>query len=89
MTTGRVMTTLSVLALGFAMAGAVPALAQNMTSPPAATNAPSTNANSPTLGANATPLAPTEQQGAAQPKHPTTRVYCGSDGGANTKLRCD
>jgi hypothetical protein len=89
MTTGRLMTTLSVLALGFAVAGAVPALAQNTTMPPAAANEPSTGATSPTLGANATPPAPTEQQGAAQSKHPTTRVYCGSDGGANTKSRCD
>jgi hypothetical protein len=72
------MTTLSVLALGFAVAGAVPALAQNTTTPqpqpaptpPAATNAPSTNAPSPTPGTNAMPAAPTEQQGAAQPNQP-------------------
>jgi hypothetical protein len=78
MTTGRLMTTLSVLALGFAVAGAVPALAQNTTTPqpqptpqpPAATNPPSTNAPSPTPGTNAAPPAPMEQQGAAQPTQP-------------------
>lgn len=86
MTTGRLTTTLSTLALGFVVAGAVPALAQNTTTPLAAPNAPSTNATSQT---NATPPAPTEKQGAAQPDHQTVAVNCGSDGGSNTKSRCD
>jgi hypothetical protein len=78
MTTGRLITTVSMLAVGLVVAGAVPALAQNTPAPqpqpaptpPAATNAPSTNAPSPTPGTNAMPPAPTEQQGAAQPNQP-------------------
>jgi hypothetical protein len=89
MTTGRFMTTVSVLALGFAVAGAVPAVAQNTTPPPAAVNTPSTDATSPKPGTNITPPATTEQQGAPQPNHRMSRVFCGSDGGASTETRCD
>ena len=48
MTTERLMTTLSALALGFAVAGAVPAIAQNTTAPQPAPTPPAATAPSPT-----------------------------------------
>ena len=76
------MSTLSVLTLGFAVAGAAPAFAQNTTAPqPPPTPPAANNPPSPTPGTTAAPPpppAPTEQQGAAQtnqPSPPSTAMH--------------
>ena len=69
MTTGRLMTTLSVLGLGFAVAGAAPVLAQNYTTAPPPPPAPP--AATPTPGM---PPSTTEQQGAMPTTPPSTQM---------------
>jgi hypothetical protein len=69
MTTGRLTTTLSVLGLGFAVAGAGPVLAQNYTTAPQP--APTPPVATPTPG---TPPPTTEQQGTMPTTPPSTEM---------------
>jgi hypothetical protein len=68
MTTGRLMTTLSVLGLGFAVAEAAPVLAQNYTAAPQPAPPP---AATPTPGM---PPPTTEQQGTMPAAPPSTEM---------------